>query len=66
MVCEFSDREGHLPVSKCEGSSFVSVEGGKEVPKLRFSFFFCDFSSHRLSSTGDAFLSNVEPRRLRL
>ena len=39
MVCEFSDREGHLPVSKCEGSSFVSVEGGKEVPKLRFGFF---------------------------
>ena len=56
-----------------EGSSFVSVEGWKEVPKLCLGPPSLDFSSNRRSSTGYAFFmqllsscSNVKPRHLRL
>ena len=50
-----------------EGSSFVLVEGGKEVPKpcLALAFLSLIFSSRGRSGTGDAFLFNVSPRHRR-
>ena len=39
-----------------QGSSFVLIEGGKEVPKLCLGFLFLHFSSHKRSITGDALL----------
>ena len=60
LVCEFYGRRGSPArvEMKRRASFWLKVRSGAEA--------FLVFSSHRRSSTGDAFLLSVKPRRLRL